>query len=192
MNDPDFKNVIAGSDPGRMEGDTSWVLRAGYEWESGRVRLAATYAGFEGNYKPGPNSRLTQGNWQFYPLILSAQYNAESWSLTAEWALRRPKFKNFGFPDTTFTGQSFYFQGSYHFTDALEGILRYDELVWNLDDKNGETFERLTGAPAHSRFAQDWTVGLRYEIIPSLMVSSEYHRVNGTGWLSGLENAQGT
>ncbi|MBE0436219.1 MAG: hypothetical protein IBX56_10495, partial [Methylomicrobium sp.] len=46
--------------------------------------------------------------------------------------------------------------------------------------------------PNHSRFAQDWTLGLRYEILPALNLSAEYHRINGTGWLSNLENPQGT
>ncbi|MGR9045356.1 MAG: hypothetical protein ACU83N_08665 [Gammaproteobacteria bacterium] len=194
MNDPDFKNVLTGTDPGRMEGDTSWIARLGYEWQSGRVRLAATYADFQGDYKPFANSVLMPGSWQFNPLILSAQYNAENWSLTGEYALRRAKLQDFGFPDVTFTGQSYYVQGTYRLTDSLEGIVRYDELIWDLEDRKGEKFSRATNfaIPAHARFAQDWTFGLRYEILPSLMLSAEYHRVNGTGWLSALENQQGT
>ena len=193
MDDPDFNHVIAGNDPGHMEGDTSWITRLGYEWQSGLIRLAVTYADFQGDYKASSQSLLLPGSWQFNPLILSAQYNAENWSITSEYALRRVKFKNFGFPDFTFTGQSFYVQGTYRFTNALEGIARYDDLIWNLDDRKGNTFSQaVPGAPNHSRFAQDWTLGLRYEILPSLMLSAEYHRINGTGWLSGLENTQGT
>ena len=187
MNDPDFKNVIVGSDPGRMEGDTSWVARLGYEWQSGLVRLAATYADFQGDYKPSSDSLLLAGSWRFNPLILSAQYNAENWSLTGEYALRRAKLQDFGaFPDMAFTGQSFYVQGTYRLTLSLEGIVRYDELIWDLNDKYGYKFERLTGAPNYSRFAQDWTFG------PALLLSAEYHHINGTGWISELENPQGT
>lgn len=194
MNDPDFKNVIVGPDPGQMEGDTSWIARLGYEWQSGLIRLAATYADFQGDYNPDFESQLLSGSWQFNPLILSAQYNSENWSITGEYALRRAKFQDFGgFPDTAFTGQSFYVQGTYRFTGSLEGIARYDELIWDLDDRNGDKFaQKSPGIPNHSRFAQDWTFGLRYEIIPSLLVSAEYHRVNGTGWLSALENPKGT
>ncbi|MGR9115214.1 MAG: hypothetical protein ACU85E_05565 [Gammaproteobacteria bacterium] len=194
MNDPDFKNVIAGPNPGRMEGDTSWIVRLGYEWQSGLVRLAATYADFNGDFKPSAGSLLLPGAWQFNPLILSAQYNAENWSLTGEYALRRAKLQDFGFPNMDFTGQSFYVQGTYRFTKSLEGIIRYDELIWDLDDRKGTKLSRATNfsIPAHSRFAQDWTVGLRYEILPSLLLSGEYHRINGTGWLSALENPEGT
>ncbi len=46
----------------------------------------------------------------------------------------------------------------------------------------------LPGRPDHSRFAKDLTVGLRWNITPSIMLRAEYHRVNGTGWLSTLDN----
>lgn len=197
MDDPDFNYVILGGSPGQMEGDTSWVARLGYEWEreSGLLRLAVTYAGFQGDYRPIAGAFLQPGSWQFHPLILSAQYNAEKWSLTGEYALRRADLTDFApRPDFGFTGQSFYIQGTYKLTDALEGIIRYDELVWDLNDEKGNRFSELTGGlvPNHSRFAQDWTFGLRYEILPSLMLSAEYHRINGTGWISALENPQGT
>lgn len=196
MDDPDFNNAILGSSPGQMEGDTSWVARFGYEWQSGLVRLAVTYADFRGDYKPVAGAFLGAGKFQFNPLILSAQYNEENWSLTAEYALRRSDLTNFApRPDLGATGQSYYIQGTYRFTDALEGLVRYDELVWDLNDQKGEQFARQFGqfgATSYSRFAQDWTFGLRYEIMPSLLLSAEYHRINGTGWISALENPEGT
>jgi hypothetical protein len=195
MDDPDFNLLLLQGSPGHMEGDTSWVARLGYEYEQeyGLLKLAITYAGFQGKYQPMAGAFLAPGKWQFHPLILSAQFNAEKWSLTSEYALRRADFNGFNpMPDFGFTGQSFYVQGSYRFTDALEGFVRYDDLIWDLDDKKGVQFEQLTGQPAHSRFAQDWTFGLRYEVLPSLMLSAEYHRINGTGWISNLENPQGT
>jgi hypothetical protein len=193
MDDPAFNFSIIGKSPGSMEGDASWVGRLGYEWEEGRVRLAVTYADFQGHYQPNAGAFLQAGRFQFNPLILSAQYNAENWSLTSEWALRRSDLTHFApIPDIGFTGQSYYIQGTYKFTDALEGVIRYDELIWDLDDEKGEAFSRQFRVPNHSRFAQDWTFGLRYEILPSLMLSAEYHHINGTGWISSLENPQGT
>ena len=41
---------------------------------------------------------------------------------------------------------------------------------------------------AFTRFAKDITVGLRWNVTPEFMVRAEYHRVNGTGWLSTLDN----
>ena len=45
-----------------------------------------------------------------------------------------------------------------------------------------------TGRPAHSRFAKDITVGLRWNITSQFMLRAEYYHVNGTGWLSALDN----
>ncbi|MGR9086131.1 MAG: hypothetical protein ACU841_03545 [Gammaproteobacteria bacterium] len=199
MDDPDFIFQILATpfggvqSPGTMEGNTSWVARLGYELERdiGDIRLAVTYGDFRGNYHPIAGAFVQSGSFQLQPLILSAQYNAEKWSLTWEYALRRVDLNNFvPSPDVGFTGQSYYVQGTYKLTDDLEAVVRYDDLIWDVNDPHGHILSEATGGfiPAHSRFAQDWTFGLRYEIFPSLMLSAEYHRINGTGWLSPLEN----
>ncbi|WP_374090203.1 hypothetical protein [Methylomicrobium lacus] len=185
---PDFMNTVLRGDKGEVGGDTSWVARLGYESPGSRVRFAVTYADVLSDFNSSSHPR-NQGSFHFNPLILSAQYNAEKWSLTAEYALRRTRLDYLNAHDVAFTGQSYYIQGAYHFTDKLEGFVRYDELVWDLDDQYGYRYPPQLG-PSFSRYARDWTFGLRYEILPSLMLSTEYHHVNGTGWLSRLENPQ--
>lgn len=59
-------------------------------------------------------------------------------------------------------------------------------------DKNGKIWaskdsDRLKGFE-HSRYAKDFTVGLRWNVTPEFMVRAEYHHVNGTGWISRLDN----
>lgn len=186
--DPDFRNTLLGGDSGTVEGDTSWVSRLGYESPGSEVRFAVTYADFLSDFHSSERS-INEGSFHFNPLILSAQYNAEKWSLTAEYALRRTRLDYFKISDIGFTGQSYYIQGTYRFTDKLEGLVRYDELVWDLDDQYGYRYPNRLG-PHFSRYARDWTFGLRYEILPSLLMSTEYHHINGTGWLSRLENTQ--
>lgn len=90
----------------------------------------------------------------------------------------------------SFTGESYYFQGVYRFNKKWEGVLRYDVLYTDKNDRSGKAFARSTGGqrPAHSRFAKDITVGLRFNVTPSFMLRAEYHRVNGTAWLSTLDN----
>jgi len=187
--DPDFKSVILNGSSGSVQGDTSWVARVEYESPGDRVRLGVTYADFLSDFHSS-SQVWNQGSFHFNPLILSAQYNAEKWSLTAEYALRHTRLDYLNVNDVSFTGQSYYIQGAYHFTDKLEGLVRYDELVWDLDDQYGYRWPAQLG-PQFSRYARDWTFGLRYEILPSLMLSAEYHHVNGTGWLARLENPQG-
>ena len=66
---------------------------------------------------------------------------------------------------------------------------RYDVLFTDRKDRNGKEFAALSGRPArHSRFAKDITVGLRWNVTPSFMLRAEYHRVNGTAWISTLDN----
>ncbi|MCI0565452.1 MAG: hypothetical protein MN733_43865, partial [Nitrososphaera sp.] len=107
-----------------------------------------------------------------------------------EYARRRIKDTGFGpqFPDLDLDGESYYLQAIYRHDPHWEAVLRYDSLISNVDDRDGTKFEAQQGLPAHLLFAEDWAVGLRYNLSSSLMVRAEYHRVCGTGWLSQRDN----
>jgi len=177
--------------PGHLTPKVSYVGRVNYELDGGRVRLAVSATQLNMGFSPemGP---LQAGSVRFTPVIFSAQYNAERWSLTSEYALRHLEYKNFGpiLPNMDFTGESYYFQGVYRFTPRWEGIVRYDVLYTNRDDRDGKEFAAhdKRGRPDHTRFAKDLTAGLRLNITPELMLRAEYHYVNGTAWLSTLDN----
>lgn len=175
---------------GELKTRLSYIGRILYEQPDGRLRLSVSGAEVNAGYDSAPNDILNSGSFKFYPLILSAQYNAEHWSITSEYALRHLRWKNFGsrIPDQNITGESFYLQGIYRFSHGWEAVLRYDLLFTDRKDRNGKEFAAATGSPAHSRYARDLTVGLRWNITPAIMLSTEYHRVNGTAWLSTLDN----
>ncbi len=190
--DPGFQQFFtAGVLPGKMDGETSGVGRLLYERNGGELRLAVSGGVFNGKYNPGsPFFDHRAGTFQFTPVVLSAQYNAERWSLTSEYARRRVKFDDFGpsLPDSDSTGESWYLQGTYRITPKWEAMVRYDTLVWDLDDRSGKRWQGATGLPAHSRYAQDWTAGLRWDVTSQFMLRVEYHRIHGTGWLSAVDN----
>lgn len=187
--DPDFEPAIFFQEvPGKLEGATSWMARIIYEHDLGRIRLGLTAAEINVDYNPGAIDPIAPGEFYFRPIILSAQYNDENWSLTAEYSRRTTKLEKFNGPDVEFTGTSYFVQGTYRFLPSWEAFLRYDELIWNNDDRSGREFESLTGLPHYSRFAKDWTIGLRWDVSPRVMLRTELHQVNGTGWLSLLEN----
>ncbi|MDP1558798.1 MAG: porin [Nitrosomonas sp.] len=193
VDDKDTKaSVIGLGRAGDLTSKVSYVGRGIYESPDNRLRLAVSGMWFNVGYDPATrNDPLGPGSIQFSPLYLSAQYNAERWSLTSEYALRHFKFKNFNdqrFDDLNFFGESFYFQGAYRFTPKWEGILRYDVLFTDRKDRDGSRFATASGAPAHRRFAKDITAGLRWNVTPAFMLRTEYHRVNGTAWLSTLDN----
>jgi len=188
--DPDFEPAIFFQNvPGKLEGASSWMARIIYEHDLGRIRLGLTVSEVNVDYDPGAMDPIAPGEFHFRPIILSAQYNAELWSLTAEYARRTTELEKFGGPlEVEFTGSSYFVQGAYRVRPDWEAFLRYDELIWDNDDSDGRTFESLTGLPHYSRFAKDWTLGLRWDVSPQFMLRTELHQVNGTGWLSLLEN----
>lgn len=192
VSDEETELAFLGSDlPGELDDETSFIGRVLYERDGGRLRLALSAAQVNIDYSPGapfPDD-LLPGSIRFEPWILSAQYNAERWSLTGEYARRKSEFDDFGgIPDTSFTGESYYLQSTYRFSPKWEALLRYDVLYTDVDDRDGEDFARATGRPAHNRFAKDFTIGLSWNVTSSFLLRAEYHDVEGTGWLPILDN----
>lgn len=193
--DPDLKHAFTGNLPGKFDGEPSWVTRLIYEWDGGRIRLGVTTGDLVGKYHPeGGPINLQPGTFSFKPLLFSAQYNAENWTLTSEYVSKPVRFNDFGplIPDREVQGEGYYFQGTYRFSEKLEGFVRYDVLYWDTSDRSGKKFAAASGLPAHNRFAKDITAGLAWYVTTSIMVRAEYHNINGTGWISGLENTPAT
>ena len=175
---------------GHLNPRLSYTSRLIFEPAGGQMRFSLSGALVNIKFEPA-SPGIQKGDIHFRPLILSAQYNAEFWSLTSEYALRYSKFEDVGGPSFSVTGESYYLQGSYHLLDNLEALLRYDVLYQNREDRSGAQFAadpRSGGKPGHTRFAKDWTVGLRWNMTSSWMSRIEYHYVDGTGWLPLLDN----
>ncbi len=190
VDDKDTELALLSNDrPGDLTPKLSYIGRGSYESNDGRLRFSVSGAQVNIGYDPGKFDAISAGSIQFSPFIFSAQYNTEHWSLTSEYALRHFKYNNFGvIPNTDFFGESYYFQGTYRFNPHWEGVLRYDLLFTNREDRDGKEFASRSGQPRYSRFAKDITVGLRWNITPEFMLRAEYHRVNGIAWLSVLDN----
>lgn len=178
--------------PGHLTSEVSYIGRGMYEYDGGRVRLGVSGAQTNVGYNRGADPALLSGQVQFTPIVFSAQYNAERWSLTSEYAIRHTVVNNFGpfSPNTATTGESYYFQGIYRFTPRWEGVIRYDALYSNRDDRHGSAWAAASPATRdpHSRFAKDLTSGVRWNVTPSFMLAAEHHYVNGTAWLAPLDN----
>ncbi|HMW69233.1 MAG TPA: hypothetical protein PKD44_07335 [Nitrosomonas sp.] len=193
--------ILQADRPGGITPHLSYIGRLIYEYDGGRVRLALSGAQVNTGYDAAqvdPFSGL--GSFQFTPIIFSAQYNTERWSLTSEYAIRhieRYDFANRSARDLNLTGESYYFQGIYRFSPNWEGVLRYDAYYADRSDRDGKDFAKFIqiqapdfqdNFPSYSRFAKDITVGLRWNVTPSIMLRAEYHYINGTGWISSLDN----
>jgi len=171
-----------------VKAQISYVGRLLYEMDGGRLRLAITGvdANMDSSISVEPNGKL---NVRTY--ILSAQYNAENWSLTGEWQPEQRTTLEGYVPlsaNKTTTGMSYYLQGSYRFAKDWEALLRYDVLYADRDDHSGKKYSAATTLPAYSRFAKDWTVGLGWNFLPGFLLRAEFHLIDGTLWLSPKEN----
>jgi hypothetical protein len=179
--------------PGHLSPNISYTGRVNYDLDGGRVRFAVSASHLNMSYVPGAADPVHAGTILFTPVIFSAQYNAERWSLTTEYALRHLEYDNFvAFKDMNIWGESYYFQGAYRFTPDWEGFVRYDVYLADKSDPHGTKWVAeqpvQRAGQGFSRFAKDITVGIRWNVTPEFMLRAEYHNVNGTGWLSTLDN----
>ncbi len=198
--DKNVEYAFMGEDwPGRFEIEDPWYTgRLIYELEGGRLRLAASRATGKLNYKPGFSDSLGSGTVDIDFWIFSAQYNEEKWSLTAEYANEPVTWRNFIATPEVFrvpflmnresTTEGWYVQGTYRPAPQWELLLRYDVSYLDKNDRDGHKAEAEFGFPAHNFFAKDLTFGIRWDITKQLMLRAEYHRVEGTSWLSSREN----
>nr|WP_231366595.1 MULTISPECIES: hypothetical protein [unclassified Thioalkalivibrio] len=173
--------------PGSIEPRNSTIAQLLYEHDGGRVVAGLSAAQVKARFERdgGPD-----GQFAFEPWILSLQYNQPLWSLTGEYALRHSSMEGLSDlgADFDITGESWYLQYSRRFSDDWEWLIRYDSLVVDRSDRSGRGFAAATGLPAHARYAEDWTVGLRWHPHPQVMLGAEYHHIEGTGWLPSGDN----
>lgn len=189
VDDLQTKPEIIGPQPGGLDERLSYVGRLLFEKNAGKIRLGVSGAIVNFKFEPVSPAQET-GRIRFIPLIFSAQYNSEFWSLTSEYALRYSKYRKVGeITDFNRTGESYYLQGAYRFYGRFEALLRYDVLYQDRNDRRGD---KASTGPKHSLFAKDWTAGLRWDITKSWMSRIEYHYVDGTAWLPILDNPVGS
>ena len=176
-------------EPGEFKGETSIIGQVKYEHDGGRVIAALSAANTRARFdsaQDGPGD----ADFRFQPWILSLQYNAEHWQVTAEYARRALSLSGLDIPQRDFdiTGESAFLQYTHRLSPEWTWRLRHDVLYTDRDDRAGTRFAASTGLPAHTRFAKDWTTGLEWRPHPQVMLAVEYHRVDGTAWLPGQDN----
>lgn len=183
--------LLGDSWPGTLKSKLSFVGRLLYQRDGGKVKLGVSGVGSSVGYDANADQRdLPSGSIDFNALYFSAEYSALKWTVTGEYALRNFQYQKFQpvIPDTDTTGDSIYVQLAYRFVRQLEGMVRYDVLYTDRDDRRGANFSAMTGKPAFSRFAKDLTIGLRWDVNRYFMLRGEVHFVDGTGWLPTDDN----
>lgn len=171
---------------GAFQAKPAIATQLNYELNGGEYILAVSYMDLELDYFPGKGEELRRSSTQIQPLMFSAQYNGENFTLTGEYQYRWNSFGNFA-PAGKFVTESWYVEGSYRILPQLQATVRYDTLSIDKDDRTGNGAVAL-GFPRHVAFAQDWVFGLRWDITSSWMLRGDYTLVHGTAWLPQADN----
>jgi hypothetical protein len=158
-----------------------------YEWDGGRFRLALSNAMLD---LDSETDLLPEGSFDLDYWVLSAQYNNGPWRLTVEYMQEPLDYSGFGgffdAADTTVDG--YYLQGDYRLHEDWELMLRYEESHYDKDDPDGTQTSQVSGLAPYNHYSKLWTLGLLWEPSEQLMLRAEFSRVDGTIFLSNLDN----
>jgi hypothetical protein len=184
---------LAGNSPGELEPDgITWIGSLWYTMPDERFKFGLSGATGRLSFDQNAFSVLGPGKFDFSTWIASIQYNSEKFTLSAEYARNPAEWKDFGpfFPLERQTAEGYYLQGAYRLLPDLQFTLRYEEGYADRDDRSGKRASALTGGvtPPFDWYSKILTAGLRWDILPNLMVEIDYSRHRGTFVLSSREN----
>lgn len=184
--------LLTRSTPGRFKSRNSWLGQFMGEWDGGLWRLGLTLGEIKMQYHPAspPTPDFGPGHTSVKPMVFSLEHNAEHLTLTAEYSEVKVKGQGYGLPviDDSNTTMSWYLQATYRPTPDWRFYLRRDEVYLDKNDKKGVSGSLSSGGlvPPHAFYAKDWTLGARYDM-DAWSFMAEFHRVDGTVWLSPLD-----
>jgi len=175
--------------PGTLKPKDAYLSKLEYESTSGATRIALSYVDLNLQYDKSTHDVFDAGDISVNLFILSAQKSIGKFTLTGEHLWQESNLSNFGvLPDSKLLSRSYFLQGDYLLPHNLQMSLRYDVSYLNKDDKDGDLYSALTGRPKHAAYTKDMMIGLRWAPNNQWMISTEYHRINGSSSLSYADN----
>jgi hypothetical protein len=117
--------------------------------------------------------------------VYSAEYSVGSWVFTGEYSGTSGPVTN-PFLAQTLAYEHYYGQGTYRINDMFEVGSYYSASYDDKNDKKGVSY-----TPFHSAFQKDFAACLRFDPTRRLILKLEYHNVDGTLSVLGLDNPEG-
>jgi len=178
--------------PGELSSSPSYLARVSVQLFDNHLKLSYSEIGMFVDYRSTPTEGLSNPSFEFSPKLFSVEFNLENIVLTGEYALREFTFINFAPTPgkSSRTGESYYMQLAYFITPKIKLTGRYDVTYLDRNDRSGIAYEASPqgSAPAFTRYAKDYTLGVQWNINRSWLVMFEQHKVSGTSWLPVQDN----
>ena len=136
--------------PGDLEAGKNTVFaRLWYNTPGERLRIGLSGGTLGLAFSRNRHAPLTldNGTLDLFYWIASLQYNAEHWTLSAEYAGQPLSWRDFGplFPNRDVTTEGYYVQGTYRVRSDVELMLRAEKGFGDRGDRSGERFSVATG-----------------------------------------------
>ncbi len=188
----EIKTVLLGTARARgtFHHEPAIAAQLNYELDGGKYVFAISYMNLHFDYSPAAGEDIPHHSSQIQPLLFSAQYNGENFTLTGEYAYRWNNFGRYG-AGNKFVSESWYVEASYRILPQLQASVRYDTFAYDISDRGGDGAARF-GLPRSVQYAKDWVFGLRWDITSNWMLRGDYSRVHGTAWLPYADNPDPT
>ncbi|CAA0332082.1 conserved exported hypothetical protein [Alteromonas infernus] len=155
-------------------------------------KVGASWLNSDFRYTPSLNDNRLSGEANIERLMLSAQYFAENWEVSAEVLREIQDSKGLFAPDFAEKrrGEGGFVQFRYLFNNDLSGLIGFDTYVNDVSDRQGKQLEALSGGtiPAYFGYQDTYTIGLRWDIAPKWRLQGEYHWVEGATRVVSLLN----
>jgi len=171
-----------------------FVHQASVFWQPATMtwKLGASWLSSDFRYTPSQNDNRVAGNADIERIMLSAQYFAENWEVSAELVREVQDGKGLFFPGFAFkrTSEGGFVQFRYLFNKNISGLIGYDTYINDKSDRDGKQLEAMTDGviPAYFGYQDTYTLGLRWDIAPKWRLQSEYHWVEGATRVVSLLN----
>ena len=174
--------------------EDSWNAQIMDSIDGGRWQFAVSH--FFGRFDlRTPQTVQIAGKLDVGITLFSARYNAEKFSITAEYGVAPDKNRvtrgGVLVLNNSVTADGGYLQGEYRINSSWKAFARVEANYLDRGDRSGRKFEAANpGADSASRSFRSLVVGANWRYGEHWGVWGEYHWIDGTVLLQKLENPQ--
>jgi len=190
VRESDERLLIRLSVPFDLRIGDSWNVQVMDSIDGGKWQFA--YSRFVGQFRMTTDINLI-GRFDVDLDVFSARYNAERFTLTAEYVIvgNENLLQLRGTPilRQSVEADGGYLQAEYRLRPEWTVMTRMDSFYRNRHDRSGREFAATNpGADRRSQVSHDFTIGVQWRPDEHWGVWAEHHWINGTASLQGLEN----